>query len=721
MPRSRSKGSKASQLPSDVAPPTPKMTKFLLGVRTAAVRYLEVRAEYAAAPRLLAALYRGPSFRWTGAVIAFIVGALLLLHPLTSMLVGFVVLTLFAVWRGSSLAFGLTGGAGLAGNAGPGRNAGPASGAGKPDAQTPAKAPALVRGLSGFVVAGGLLLLAQVPGSVAWLPYVGCALLALSGLARLLTLGRSVTRAILRGSYAVFCLLVSLTGLFWPDIVLMVMGYVFAVWLLRIAFTLLLRAPRDRTSGGEIVAASYDLAPSGTISRGGAAGTSARGGVAGFLRQDTMNSRIIASALAVVLVLGGSVVAGASGLLRSTAPDMDFYALPEFTATPTSDPAGDPAKPAPGTLLRIGRYNGDTPEGLTVKRILFSTTDTAGQFTVASGLIAVPSNIVENQNVPLISWNHGTNGLEPACAPSAGPHALTEDAVPALADIVANGWAVVAPDFMSHATPRLTPYLIGEGEARYSLDAIRAARTITLADLKSADKIIDDPHTGPDLFSKQTVVWGHSQGGHAALWTSQFAGQYAPELDIAGTAALSPAALPLELGEDLTGKSASGAVSVIISYVVGSYAAAYSDVKEAELVRFGGQPIVDALSSRCTNASSLASLVTLIGLGKEASGLFPSIESDSPLGVRLKENNVTGPFPGPVFVGWGAKDEVISSDMQDSFVQAMCTAGVNLTAIEYPDRTHLDVLAPDSPMPADLAAWTADRFAGVAPAASSCG
>ena len=40
---------------------------------------------------------------------------------------------------------------------------------------------------------------------------------------------------------------------------------------------------------------------------------------------------------------------------------------------------------------------------------------------------------------------------------------------------------------------------------------------------------------------EQTVVWGHSQGGHAALWTGQLAPTSAPELDIAGVAALAPA------------------------------------------------------------------------------------------------------------------------------------------------------------------------------------
>ena len=40
---------------------------------------------------------------------------------------------------------------------------------------------------------------------------------------------------------------------------------------------------------------------------------------------------------------------------------------------------------------------------------------------------------------------------------------------------------------------------------------------------------------------KNFVVWGHSQGGHAALFTGLIAKTYAPELDLLGVAAAAPA------------------------------------------------------------------------------------------------------------------------------------------------------------------------------------
>ena len=68
------------------------------------------------------------------------------------------------------------------------------------------------------------------------------------------------------------------------------------------------------------------------------------------------------------------------------------------------------------------------------------------------------------------------------------------------------------------------PYLIGVSEARAVLDSVRAARS--LPDALAGDRF---------------AVWGHSQGGHAALFTGQEAASYAPELKLVGVAAAAPA------------------------------------------------------------------------------------------------------------------------------------------------------------------------------------
>src|SRR6185436_2091071 len=102
-------------------------------------------------------------------------------------------------------------------------------------------------------------------------------------------------------------------------------------------------------------------------------------------------------------------------------------------------------------------------------------------------------------------------------APAAG--------IPALNQIVSAGWVIVATDYSFAEKGGPHPYLIGEGEARAALDSVRAARQI------------------PDLtLDRRMVVWGYSQGGHAALWTGIIGPRYAPDLEIRGVAAIAPAA-----------------------------------------------------------------------------------------------------------------------------------------------------------------------------------
>src|SRR4030095_5417993 len=87
------------------------------------------------------------------------------------------------------------------------------------------------------------------------------------------------------------------------------------------------------------------------------------------------------------------------------------------------------------------------------------------------------------------------------------------------------GGVVVATDYSFAEKGGPHPYLIGEGEARAVLDSVRAARLMSELTL-----------------DKRMVIWGYSQGGHAALWTGIVGPRYAPGLEIRGVAAIAPAA-----------------------------------------------------------------------------------------------------------------------------------------------------------------------------------
>ncbi len=143
-----------------------------------------------------------------------------------------------------------------------------------------------------------------------------------------------------------------------------------------------------------------------------------------------------------------------------------------------------------------------------------------------SGYIVVPGGTAPTGGYPILSWAHGTTGFAGICAPSlftsqggVGPYL-----VPGLSDYLKAGFVVAATDYEGLGTPGIHPYLLGASEGRGVLDAARAARRL------------------PGLHTSSTVmIYGHSQGGQAALFAGELAPTYAPDLHIAGVVAAAPA------------------------------------------------------------------------------------------------------------------------------------------------------------------------------------
>ena len=99
--------------------------------------------------------------------------------------------------------------------------------------------------------------------------------------------------------------------------------------------------------------------------------------------------------------------------------------------------------------------------------------------------------------------------------------------------MVRDGYVVAATDYPGLGTPGPHPYLVGLSEARAVIDSVRVARSL--------------PGAGG---GNRFIVWGHSQGGHAALFTGLIAKSYAPELSLLGVAAAAPASELADLMDD---------------------------------------------------------------------------------------------------------------------------------------------------------------------------
>ncbi|MDQ6522288.1 lipase family protein [Nocardioides sp. LHD-245] len=395
------------------------------------------------------------------------------------------------------------------------------------------------------------------------------------------------------------------------------------------------------------------------------------------------------------VVLATAVLAAAVGTawvshtLRDGAPVLDgFYDTP--AALPDE----------PGVLIRTAPYDGDLPRGMTGTRIYYTTTDADGEVIPSTGVLAVPERATGP--LPLVTWAHGTVGIARACAPSTGPDVLTPDHQPGADRLAELGWAFVSSDYPGMGAEGATPYLVGEGEGRAVLDAARAAGQVEGVELDG-----------------RTVVWGHSQGGHGALWAGQLAPSYAPDLDVVGTAALSPASNPRAIADRVAARPGALGASLGIAFVAQAYADYYADLSLTDAAPPSARTLIREAASRCTGeGGTLVTILTGLSVARDTP-LIRSGALDGRFGRRLEENIPAGPWAAPLFVGQGEQDEVIAFRINQDYVADLCAQGIDVEFHGYPGGTHMSVLKAGSALDDDVVAWTQDRLAG-RPARPNC-
>jgi acetyl esterase/lipase len=317
-------------------------------------------------------------------------------------------------------------------------------------------------------------------------------------------------------------------------------------------------------------------------------------------------------------------------------------------------------------------------------RILYMTSR-EGTSVLASAVVVVPDHA--STNPPVIAWAHGTTGITEGCAPSLleGPF----DNVPDINAVAREGWVYVGTDYPGLGTGGGHTYLVGPDAARAVLDAVRAARQLRNHDI--GDRI---------------VVWGHSQGGNSALWTGSLAADYAPELNLAGVAALAPAT-------DLKGllQVSRGSVfgKIVSAYVITAYSATYPDVKIGDYVDNVPGFVIADISHRCV-AGYQTLFSAFEALLLPSTGIFKLDPTTGPLGARLKENTPEGSIAVPVLIAQGEADDLVVPEVQRRYVDKRCAAGQQLDYRTYRGRDHISIVAPDSPLIPELIQWTRERF-----------
>ncbi len=348
---------------------------------------------------------------------------------------------------------------------------------------------------------------------------------------------------------------------------------------------------------------------------------------------------------------------------------------------------------APGEVIRHEPIEG-APAGAQAYRVLYSSTGLDGTPIAVSGIVVIPAGSAPTRGWDVVAWAHPTTGVDPRCAPSLRAKPLAR--IEGLEPLIKRGYVVTATDYPGLGTSEPHPYLVGVSEGRAVLDLVRAARKLP-----------------GERIGSRFAVWGHSQGGQAALFAGELAAPYAPELALVGVGAAAPATdLAVLLDDDI--KSTAG--RVLVSYAVWSWSRVYGASIDS-LVKPSAIKVVDEVAEGCIETIGEVYHVAIDAAPLRKHFLYADPDSVQPWHGYLELNR-----PGrsrtaaPFFIVQGMQDAIVRPAVTVAFAAHLCRRGETVHFLELPDVRHMGA---GEKAAGPMVAWLLDRFSGN-PAPSDC-
>jgi acetyl esterase/lipase len=229
------------------------------------------------------------------------------------------------------------------------------------------------------------------------------------------------------------------------------------------------------------------------------------------------------------------------------------------------------------------------------------------------------------------------------------------------------------------------------------LDSVRAARAL--------------PHSGA---SNRFVVWGHSQGGHAALYTGELAKSYAPDLKLLGVAAAAPATYLADLFDLDKGTPTGKELTAMTIY---SWSKLYN-TPASTLVQPGAMGAYEAMAHDCIESLPEFQAITDAEKPLQHEKFLKAnpTKVEPWRGIMTRNTPGQAPAGAPVFIAQGTADTTVYPQVTRRFAAALCKQGTRVLFVELPGVAH--TFAAKKSVNTALK-WMNDRFAGV-PAPSSC-
>jgi len=335
-----------------------------------------------------------------------------------------------------------------------------------------------------------------------------------------------------------------------------------------------------------------------------------------------------------------------------------------FYTTPSKFPTD-----APGSVVRFETMAAPVVDSQ-AWRVMYTSTGVESEPIVVSGMVFSPTGPAPEGGRPIVTWAHPTTGIEDPCAPSRSSRPY--DDVQGLTEFLAKGWVVVASDYQGLGTDGPHPYLVGSSEAHATIDIVRAA---THLDGVSA--------------SSNYMVFGHSQGGQAALFVGQIANDYAPDLRLLGVAAAAPAG---ELASLFNADRDNASGVVLGSYAVQSWAEVFGYDPSTVVNSFASKR-VERVAKRCVVGASKASDIEL---GIDDVILRGRMWSADPSSTPPWQEQFTINTPGqvsipvPVLITQGTADKIIAPATTAELVTTYTSQGTNASEQLLPGVDHMN-------------------------------
>jgi len=327
----------------------------------------------------------------------------------------------------------------------------------------------------------------------------------------------------------------------------------------------------------------------------------------------------------------------------------------------------------PGQLLSSQELRGAPllPSAGRSELVTYVSQNAQGDPVVVSGSVSIPRTPAPEGGWPVISWAHGTTGVSDICAPSNdtpdGPaHDYLGGVDQTLDRYVADGYVVVQTDYVGLGTPGGHPYMDGGTEANAVVDIVRASRAL--------DGSIGD----------QWYAMGHSQGGHAALFTAAQGAARAPELDLRGAVAIAPgndtSATPQYLAAGTP--EVAPALAFLPLIVLGAEAADPS-IDADSYVTPESKPLLTAARNGC-----VAQIRDVIGSVPVDKAFAPGADIDKLVTYLKKQAPGQLTLTVPTLVLQGTADTLIAESGSKALVQSLCGNGSAVAYKTYEGADH---------------------------------